>query len=88
MTVKPSELPTGSHLIMGLNPPFGVQAALANKFIDQALEFKPKLLVLIVPQETQRLDKKKLPYDLVWKEDEELSGKSFYLPGSIDVNDK
>lgn len=39
---------------MGLNPPFGVNAALANKFIDKALEFNPKLLILIVPTETER----------------------------------
>ncbi|CAL0315957.1 unnamed protein product [Lupinus luteus] len=53
-TVQPKELPKGSQLIMGLNPPFGLKAALANKFIDKALEFKPKLLILIVPQETER----------------------------------
>lgn len=40
--------------IMGLNPPFGVKASLANKFIDKALSFNPKLLILIVPKETQR----------------------------------
>lgn len=39
---------------MGLNPPFGVKASLANKFIDKALSFKPKLVVLIVPKETRR----------------------------------
>jgi hypothetical protein len=39
---------------MGLNPPFGLRASLANKFIDKALEFRPKLLILIVPPETQR----------------------------------
>lgn len=39
---------------MGLNPPFGVKAGLANKFVDKALEFKPKLLILIVPPETER----------------------------------
>lgn len=39
---------------MGLNPPFGVKASLANKFIDKALEFKPKLLILIVPDDTDR----------------------------------
>ncbi|XP_010252648.1 PREDICTED: protein ENHANCED DOWNY MILDEW 2 isoform X2 [Nelumbo nucifera] len=88
MTVRPSELPTGSQLIMGLNPPFGVKAALANKFIDKALEFKPKLLVLIVPPETERPGKKRTPYDLIWEDVEKLSGKSFYLPGSIDVNYK
>ncbi|CAL0300755.1 unnamed protein product [Lupinus luteus] len=74
--------------IMGLNPPFGLKAALANKFIDKALEFKPKLLILIVPQETERLDKKRSPYDLVWEDNRFLSGKSFYLPGSVDTNDK
>ncbi len=51
MTVQPHELPSGSQLNMGLNPPFGVKAALANKFIDKALEFNLKLLILIVPPE-------------------------------------
>lgn len=91
MTVQPKELPKGSQLIMGLNPPFGVKGALANKFIDKALEFKPKLLILIVPPETERLDKKKIlkcPYELVWEDNNFLSGKSFYLPGSVDTNDK
>ncbi|KAF9666494.1 hypothetical protein SADUNF_Sadunf16G0235000 [Salix dunnii] len=88
MTVCPDELPKkGSQLIMGLNPPFGVKAALANKFIDRALQFKPKILILIVPPETERLDKKK-PYDLVWEDDCFLSGKSFYLPGSVNENEK
>ncbi|KAA8523611.1 hypothetical protein F0562_010034 [Nyssa sinensis] len=88
MSVRPKELTPGSQLIMGLNPPFGVNAALANKFINKALEFKPKLLILIVPPETERWDKKDPPYDLVWEDDELLAGKSFYLPGSVDVNDK
>ncbi|KAL6630944.1 hypothetical protein ACP70R_028284 [Stipagrostis hirtigluma subsp. patula] len=89
MTVKPKELPChGSQLIMGLNPPFGVKASLANKFIDKALTFKPKLIILIVPKETKRLDQKKTPYDLVWEDSECLAGKAFYLPGSVDQNDK
>ncbi|TMW93781.1 hypothetical protein EJD97_011169 [Solanum chilense] len=88
MTVKSDELPEGSKLIMGLNPPFGVNAALANKFINKALEFKPKLLILIVPKETERLDVKRSPYDLIWEDDTLLGGKSFYLPGSVDQNDK
>lgn len=41
--------------IMGLNPPFGVRAQLANRFIVHAINFRPKLLVLIVPPETMRL---------------------------------
>ncbi|KAL3646057.1 hypothetical protein CASFOL_011237 [Castilleja foliolosa] len=88
MTVGLEELPEGSNLIMGLNPPFGVQASLANKFINKALKFNPKLLILIVPKETKRLDKKKIPYDLIWEDDHILSGKSFYLPGSVDVHDQ
>nr|KYP74956.1 hypothetical protein KK1_007651 [Cajanus cajan] len=88
MTVQPNELPSGSQLIMGLNPPFGLKAALANKFIDKALQFKPKLLILIVPSETKRLDDRRSTYDLVWEDERFLSGKSFYLPGSVDTNDK
>ncbi|KAF4384263.1 hypothetical protein G4B88_016829 [Cannabis sativa] len=53
MTVKPKELPSGSKLIMGLHPPFGVGAKFAKKFIDKALGFKPKLLILIAPPETE-----------------------------------
>ncbi|KAK9284748.1 hypothetical protein L1049_023925 [Liquidambar formosana] len=88
MSVHSEELPAGSQLIMGLNPPFGAEASLANKFVDKALEFKPKLLILIVPEETKRLDEKAAAYDLIWKDDKILSGKSFYLPGSVDVHDK
>lgn len=39
---------------MGLNPPFGVRASLANKFVKKALEFRPRILLLIVPEETER----------------------------------
>ncbi|KAI7744635.1 hypothetical protein M8C21_001244, partial [Ambrosia artemisiifolia] len=88
MKVSPKELPNGSRLIMGLNPPFGMNASLANKFIANALRFRPKLIILIVPPETQRLDseKRRLKYDLIWKDANLLAGKSFYFPGSADVN--
>ncbi|KAL6975645.1 hypothetical protein U1Q18_024440 [Sarracenia purpurea var. burkii] len=86
MTVNLEELPAGSQLIMGLNPPFGHHASRANQFIQKALTFKPKLLILIVPRETKRLDEKKHPYDLIWEDEEMLSGKSFYLPGSVDMH--
>ncbi|KAL8243356.1 hypothetical protein R6Q59_009614 [Mikania micrantha] len=81
MKVSPKELPSGSRLIMGLNPPFGTYAALANKFIDSALKFKPKLIILIVPPETERLDssKRRPPYDLIWEDVELLAGKVYLL---------
>lgn len=89
LTVAKDELPTGTRLIMGLNPPFGVKAALANKFINKALEFRPKLVILIVPKETQRLDEKTgaNKYDLIWEDPELLRGQSFFIPGSVDVDD-
>ncbi|XP_028758489.1 protein ENHANCED DOWNY MILDEW 2 isoform X2 [Neltuma alba] len=88
MQVKMKELPKGSKLIMGLNPPFGVNGKDANMFIDKALRFQPKLLILTVPPETERLDNKRTPYDLVWEDGNLLSGKAFYLPGSLDVNER
>ncbi|XP_044426770.1 protein ENHANCED DOWNY MILDEW 2 isoform X2 [Triticum aestivum] len=88
MTVQPDELPAGSRLIMGLNPPFGFKASLANQFINKALSFKPKLIILIVPKETERLDKKYPPYELIWEDSNQLAGKSFYLPGSFDADNK
>lgn len=42
------------YQIIGLNPPFGVKGCLANKFINKALTFNPKLLILIVPKVTKR----------------------------------
>ncbi|KAI9108596.1 hypothetical protein K1719_020480 [Acacia pycnantha] len=36
----------------------------------------------------RRLDNKRTPYDLVWEDENFLSGKSFYLPGSIDINNR
>ncbi|KAK4278388.1 hypothetical protein QN277_016241 [Acacia crassicarpa] len=88
MSVKRKELPRGSKLIMGLNPPFGVNGKDADMFINKALQFHPKLIILIVPPETERLDNKRIPYDLVWEDENFLSGKSFYLPGSLDIRNR
>ncbi|KAI5066652.1 hypothetical protein GOP47_0019276 [Adiantum capillus-veneris] len=82
--VKQDQLPDGNRLVMGLNPPF----ALANQFVRHALKFKPKLLVLIVPKETERPGQRHGLYDLIWEDNVLLSGKSFHLPGSIDVDDQ
>ncbi|ESQ42912.1 hypothetical protein EUTSA_v10012452mg [Eutrema salsugineum] len=79
-------LAPGERLIMGLNPPFGVKASLANSFIAKALEFRPKILILIVPPETERLDKKS--YVLIWEDAAIVAGKSFYVPGSVNEEDK
>ncbi|KAL9241277.1 hypothetical protein vseg_015407 [Gypsophila vaccaria] len=93
-TVDPRDLPPGSQLVMGLNPPFGYKATLANKFINKALQFKPKLLILIVPPETQRLDRMNcknrhhLRYDLIWEDSRLLSGQSFYFPGAFDESEQ
>ncbi|XP_049348518.1 protein ENHANCED DOWNY MILDEW 2-like isoform X1 [Solanum verrucosum] len=84
MTVGLRDLPEGSKLIMGFNPPFST----ANEFISKALTFRPKLLIITVPKETKRLDKRKNPYDLIWEDDVILAGKSFYLPGSINVHNQ
>ncbi|XP_070021125.1 protein ENHANCED DOWNY MILDEW 2-like isoform X2 [Nicotiana sylvestris] len=72
MTVGLRDLPEGSNLIMGLNPPF----ASANEFISKALTFRPKLLIITVPKETKRLDeRRKNPYDIIWEDDIILAGK-------------
>lgn len=88
LTVCKEELPPGRRLIMGLNPPFGLNASLANAFVSKALEFLPKILILIVPPETDRLDKKRSSYVCIWEDEEIVSGKSFYLPGSVNNEDK
>ncbi|KZV29512.1 hypothetical protein F511_00790 [Dorcoceras hygrometricum] len=86
MAVRQDELLEGSRLIMGLHPPSGTDGHLDVKFIYKALEFKPKLLILISPRGTQRLDNKDFPYDLIWEDDQMFIGHSFYIPGSVNVN--
>lgn len=45
-------LPPGDSLVIGLNPPFGKNNALARKFVEQAVKFWPAVIVLIVPPDT------------------------------------
>lgn len=40
--------------IMGLNPPFGVNGSKASQFVLRATEFRPRLIILIVPPETKQ----------------------------------
>ncbi|KAJ7527015.1 hypothetical protein O6H91_16G032300 [Diphasiastrum complanatum] len=86
LKVERHELPSGDGLVMGLNPPFGVKAQLANTMIDHVLTFKPKLIILIVPKETRRLESS--GYECIWEDPDLLSGQAFYFPGSVDINDK
>ncbi|CAM6128024.1 unnamed protein product [Calypogeia fissa] len=76
----------GNRLIIGLNPPFGYMGSLADKFILHALKFKPKLLILIVPPVSMRFSRRyqDFNYELVWVDDELLSGKAFFIPGSVE----
>ena len=46
-------LPAAERLVIGLNPPFGKNGSLANKFVEHAARtFAPRMLVLIVPPAT------------------------------------
>ena len=71
----------GDNLVVGLNPPFGTDGALAAKFVTHAVaELRPRLLILIVPRETP------LPRGYVELERNFrlAEGHAFYLPGSLD----
>ncbi|OMO52956.1 Zinc finger, RING/FYVE/PHD-type [Corchorus capsularis] len=86
MTVNMDELPDGSELVIGLNPPVGREASGTNKFIQKALRFRPKLIIVIAPMEARRLELE--AYDLIWEDHTVLSGKSFYLPNAVDIDNK
>ncbi|KAG6419660.1 hypothetical protein SASPL_121882 [Salvia splendens] len=47
-----------------------------------------KLVTSIFEVAKSVLDRKNSRYDLIWEDDKILSGKSFYLPGSVDVHDQ
>ena len=51
-SVMPEELPPGDRLVVGLNPPFGVDNHLAEKWIQRAQWLRPRLITLIVPRNT------------------------------------
>jgi hypothetical protein len=72
---------SGDRLVVGLNPPFGTDGALAAKFVAHAVAvLQPRLLILIVPRETP------LPGGYVELERNYrlAEGHAFYLPGSLD----
>ena len=50
--MTPRDLPPSHGLVIGLNPPFGHAGELASLFVNHALTFYPRLLILIVPART------------------------------------
>ncbi|CAM6035990.1 unnamed protein product [Sphagnum compactum] len=81
-SVSRNELPTDETLVIGLNPPFGVNASLSDQFISHALIFRPRLVVLITPPQTKTL--KHRGYTLIWEDDRLCRDRAFYLAGSVD----
>ncbi|KAI7842773.1 hypothetical protein COHA_003520 [Chlorella ohadii] len=66
------------QLVIGLNPPFGKNNSLADKFVRKAANFWPRLMVLIVPPHTI------IPpgYRVVLESSKMCGGEEFYVPGS------
>ncbi|GMH42351.1 hypothetical protein BSKO_10270 [Bryopsis sp. KO-2023] len=77
MDVKREELDNGDHLVIGLNPPFGVGGYLAQQFVEHALKFNPRLLVLIVPA----CNPSPPGYTVVQEDYQICADRSFYIPG-------
>eukprot|EP00210_Caulerpa_lentillifera_P008007 g7646.t1 len=75
--VTPDELDHGDNLIIGLNPPFGVNASLANQFVNHAARMEPKLMLLICPPRTMVPEN----YKLIHEDHELCADKAFYIPG-------
>lgn len=67
----------GDSLVIGLNPPFGKDNYLANKFVMHAVEFKPRVLVLIVPPATVQPE----GYYIAYEDRQLCKGEEFYVPG-------
>ncbi|XP_006659314.2 uncharacterized protein LOC102702586 isoform X1 [Oryza brachyantha] len=88
VTMQPKDLPHGSNLVMVLDPPLGIQAVSANKFVDKVLTFKPRLIIIVSPTDIDRLDCKEEPYHLIWDYNQHIFGKPLYQPGDVDVNDE
>ncbi|KAK9800273.1 hypothetical protein WJX73_001364 [Symbiochloris irregularis] len=81
--------PDADKLVIGLNPPFGANNSLANKFTMHAAAFSPRLIVLIVPPSTaiprrgDMVNGTPLPhgYNVIYEDHQMLAGKSFKIPG-------
>ncbi|KAK9814428.1 hypothetical protein WJX72_005780 [[Myrmecia] bisecta] len=69
---------SGDRLVIGLNPPFGKDNALANKWVRHAAIFSPRIIVLIVPPGTISPD----GYTMIYDDYTLMRDKAFYVPGS------
>lgn len=61
--VDASELQSGDHLVIGLNPPFGKNGALAETFLKKATDFSPRFVVFIAPKGARAPPGYELIYD-------------------------
>eukprot|EP00250_Pteridium_aquilinum_P028193 c36740_g1_i1 orf=757-2346(+) len=77
-------LPTGSKLLVCLSLSFALWGEQSNKILDYALELKPKLIVLIAPLFSRRLEEHK-SYNLVWVDAELLQNEVLWPWGLMDV---
>ncbi|GMH33686.1 hypothetical protein BSKO_01520 [Bryopsis sp. KO-2023] len=76
------------HLIIGINPPFGMNGNLAGKFVQHAADLEARLIFLIVPPKT----KNPLGYKVIYEDDQlcrkkgsrghREKGAAFYLPSN------
>ena len=71
---------SSERLVIGLNPPFGKNNELANKFVEHAASFDPRIIVLIVPPKTV------VPrgYTTIFEDRNSCKGEIFYVPGSTE----
>ncbi|MCO5572969.1 hypothetical protein L7F22_026731 [Adiantum nelumboides] len=77
-------LPTGSKLLVCLSLSFTLWGEQSNKILDCALELKPKLIVLIAPLFSRRLDEHST-YNLIWSDDELLQSEILWPWGAMEV---
>lgn len=79
LDTRPGMLPPGQHLVIGLNPPFGKNNALARKFVMHAARaHSPRVIVLIVPPDTP------IPegYIVMYEDQTTMAGRGFFVPGA------
>lgn len=77
-------LPTGSKLLICLSLSFALWGEQSNKILDYALELKPKLIVLIAPLFSRRLDEQST-YNLIWADTELLQSEILWPWGLFEV---